>query len=277
MFIAKFTNFFKTKKSDKHFFSSKKITYIAMLATVTTCVITLLSSYVPLMILPSIRLSFEGILVKLSGYLFGPFIGILVGIMTELLVNLIRPSFLHWAYTLLIVSFGLFGGCSYLIRNKTKNPVQVCSFAISVLTVLFMFAIILLIYLKNESTIDIFNIKIDKWLPVWVMSIFFIVVNLGVWVATYLYNKNKYKWIINILPIIFLCFLTEIPTILLSPLGDAHSLNGNSQGYNVWVTFKLVELPFRIFINIMVIYTSWVVLSKIILRNQKRNKNGEKF
>ncbi|KAF5295613.1 hypothetical protein FQA39_LY12786 [Lamprigera yunnana] len=57
-------------------FNTRTITYIAMLTAVSTTVTVVISMVIPVTVFPPIRVAFEGIMIKITGMLFGPIIDI---------------------------------------------------------------------------------------------------------------------------------------------------------------------------------------------------------
>lgn len=75
--------------------TTRKITYSSIFAGVSAIIVIMLLTYTPFVTIPTIRISFEGMLIKICGYLFGITVGFFSGVLCELLVNLYRPTFFH--------------------------------------------------------------------------------------------------------------------------------------------------------------------------------------
>lgn len=73
----------------------RSIAGIALLSAVTTVVVIIFSQFSSIMAIPAVRSAFEGVLVKVSGFLFGPFVGIISAIVSELTVLIFIPTYFH--------------------------------------------------------------------------------------------------------------------------------------------------------------------------------------
>ncbi|ALV23365.1 hypothetical protein ASO20_01715 [Mycoplasma sp. (ex Biomphalaria glabrata)] len=253
-------------------FSTRKITYLATLTTASVAIIIVLSSLTPIAIYPDIRISFEGVLIKLTGYLFGPIFGVISASLAEFLLLLFRPGIVHWIYTLAIILYGLFGGLAYLIKNKTKNPVLCSALFNSTMSIGIIFFAILsmshIISIINTDSIEFFSLFHVPTLLLW---IFMLIVGVGIIaysVWSLIYSKiTKKETTISILnnvgPIIFLCILTEIQSVLLVSYGNSIALTQKSS-YISWLTLSLAEMPIRIIFNVIIIFSGWKILSPLI-------------
>lgn len=63
---------------------------------------------------PGTRVTIEGILIKIGGLLFGPFLGLFIGMMTDLLSVLMTAGIFHYGYFIAALAYGLIAG---LIRT----------------------------------------------------------------------------------------------------------------------------------------------------------------
>lgn len=74
-----------------------------MLSSVSVVATIIVSITIPITVLPPIRIAFEGLMIKITGYMFGPIIGIICAAVTDILVMLFVPS-----YIIVYYIFGLF-------------------------------------------------------------------------------------------------------------------------------------------------------------------------
>lgn len=253
-------------------FSTRKITYLATLTTASVAIIIVLSSLTPIAIYPDIRISFEGVLIKLTGYLFGPIFGVISASLAEFLLLLFRPGIVHWIYTLAIILYGLFGGLAYLIKNKTKNPILCSALFNSTMSLGIIFFAILsmarVINIISDSSVEFFSLFHVPTILLW---IFMLTVGVGIIaysICSLIYSKvTKNESTISILnnigPIIFLCILTEIQSVLLVSYGNSIALTQKSS-YMSWLTLSLAETPIRIIFNVIIIFSGWKILSPLI-------------
>jgi ECF transporter S component (folate family) len=104
-------------------FTTKNIAYITMFTAISVSITIVISLTIPITVFPPIRVAFEGIMVKITGFIFGPIVGIVVGLITELLVTIFVPSFIHPAYVLVTIAYGFVSGvgASFLRAGKGKE------------------------------------------------------------------------------------------------------------------------------------------------------------
>lgn len=72
---------------------------------------------------PGSRVTIEGILIKIGGLLFGPFIGMFIGALTDLLSIVMTAGIFHYGYFIAALGYGLLSGLiksvySYSSKNK---------------------------------------------------------------------------------------------------------------------------------------------------------------
>jgi hypothetical protein len=83
---------------------------------------------------PGWRVTIEGILIKIGGLLFGPIIGLFVGICTDLLSVELTAGMFHYGYFLAAMGYGLFSGLVRTAYNvchgKQVQFVTVASLAV---------------------------------------------------------------------------------------------------------------------------------------------------
>ena len=250
--------------------TTKRITYVAMLTTVSVIVVVILSSLTPILAFPTLRIAFEGVLVKLTGYLFGPITGLLTGAVTELLVTLLRPSYLHWGYTLAIVLYGLFGGLAYYVKQQKLYQVLISNILIFVIMLSALGAGIALIYVLPDDTIRIFsNFYVPKWFAIVMLAsstLFASCFVIGI--PLYLRLRGFKNELVDILPILLLAVLTEyFVSIAIIPIADSQTLK---LPYLVVFVPRLLLAPFDILGNTFVIYTVYKLLGPIISPDDSR-------
>ena len=91
-------------------FTTKNIAYITLLSAVSVSVTVIVSIVFPVTVFPPIRIAFEGLMIKIAGFIFGPIVGFMSGIITDLLCLMFVPSYIHIAYLIVVASFGFLSG-----------------------------------------------------------------------------------------------------------------------------------------------------------------------
>ncbi|KAF5271427.1 hypothetical protein FQR65_LT17605 [Abscondita terminalis] len=102
-------------------FTTKNIAYITMFTAVSVSVTVVISLTIPVTVFPPIRVAFEGVMIKITGLIFGPIVGLIVGITTEILVMLFVPSFIHPAFTICAVAYGFIAGVGSSFTRAGKG------------------------------------------------------------------------------------------------------------------------------------------------------------
>ncbi|UUM20001.1 MULTISPECIES: ECF transporter S component [unclassified Mycoplasma] len=89
----------------------KKMVVVAMLIAISVAFTIISSQIVPVASIPSFKIAFIGLPVKITGFIFGPIIGFFVGLIADLLSLLfVPPVTYHILYTLATAMNGLIAG-----------------------------------------------------------------------------------------------------------------------------------------------------------------------
>lgn len=296
--LKKIYFFFKFKKRYYIFPrpSIQGIANIAMVIALSVAVLLLLTFVtsnafsVLFRAFPGSRVTIEGILIKIGGLMFGPFIGTLIGGLTDLLSILMTAGIFHYGYFISAMAYGLLAGLvktifSFWKENKTWYAVTAT--LVSALTFFFTSLFIFLIKQNSEGfthTILPFNPEI---IPtdtlIIIFGAFIILLIIGIWIL-YLFSNKYRKWrnqiffvkkekekinkkpiksYFNNLCLILMCSLvTEVfINVLLMPSFDADL---STLGYDNWFLIRVVLFIPMIIFNFIIIYPVYVVISPII-------------
>ncbi|AJM71604.1 ECF transporter S component [Mycoplasma yeatsii] len=273
-FIRNYKNGFVYNEKIK--FNTKKITYISMMVAVSVSITTVISLTIPITVLPPIRIAFEGVMIKITGMIFGPIIGLIVGIVTEALTLMFVPSYIHIGYLVVAFSFGFWAGMtaySFRLKNKWFTLSLITMFI--VLSAAFMFWIMKGMQNLNPDNTRIFGIKVN---PAVFPNLFLGMMG-GTLALIYLVTfvleiKKKDRWLNIILPIILLCIITEILVTVLSAAwadyqiltpGQIHDgSNGAENTYITMVVLRMIQVPVKLLFNTTILTTVYVVLRPLI-------------
>jgi len=251
-------------------FTTKNISYIAMMTAVAVAVTVVISVTIPITVLPPIRVAFEGIMIKLAGMFFGPLVGVIVGLATEGLTILFVPSYIHPAYLVTAVIFGFLSGVtSYAQRLKGKKvwwTFGMINFFVVVYGLLMTFAIS-----SYDQDVKVFGALI----PSKYFWIFFVgslsITLLMVWITTFTcVGLKRYDVLETILPIIFLAVVAEyMCTSLIASWGNANFLGTpRDGGYSSLMTTALIMAPLKVLSNSIILSTVFYVLRPLILNKK---------
>ncbi|MDE5767422.1 MAG: hypothetical protein K2H56_02625 [Malacoplasma sp.] len=239
---------------------------------------------------PGSRVTIEGILIKIGGLMFGPFIGTFIGALTDLLSILMTAGIFHYGYFISAMAYGLMAGLirtifSFWKQNKTWYATVAT--LISGLTFFFTSLFIFLIK-QNEGgfthSILPFNPEIiPSDLLITIFGGFTILLIIGIWILCLFSNKYR-KWknqitfrknesikpnkkpvksYFNNMCLILMCALTTevLINVLLMPSFDADL---STLGYDNWFLIRFTIFIPMIAFNFIIIYPVYVVISPII-------------
>ncbi|WP_434414756.1 ECF transporter S component [symbiont of Argiope bruennichi] len=266
-FEYKLNNNKKVRIIDKSYLNTKNLVNISVFTAASVSLIILLVSYTPILAVPTFRIAFEGLFVKLVGYIFGPFVGIIVGLITEVLINFFRPSYIHWAFFLTMILYGFCGGIGFWINKrcpdvKKKIYVLFILFLILLLAVVCLYIIAITVpYFQDHLISDQIRITYRSYLIIISGFCFLYILSLVFFVFYHIYRKN-WEFLSEITTIIIFTVIIDFGiTNLIIPIADADITN---IGYSGLVFVKLLFSPFISYFNIAIIYTAVYVLKKII-------------
>lgn len=101
--------------------SIRKISFIAILISISVVFTIIGVQILPIISIPTFKISFIGLPIKISGYIFGPIIGFIVGLFSDLISFMIIPSIYHPIYTLATILDGVIAGIVGWLFIKLLN------------------------------------------------------------------------------------------------------------------------------------------------------------
>ncbi|MGY5139176.1 ECF transporter S component [Mycoplasmopsis gallinarum] len=102
--------------------NTRKIAFIAILIAISVAFFIIIVNLVPIASIPTFKISFIGLPIKISGFIFGPIIGGLVGCLSDLISFLFVPNVFNPYYILAAVVNGVVSGIiGWLFLNVIKN------------------------------------------------------------------------------------------------------------------------------------------------------------
>ena len=110
--------------------SSKRIAFVSVLIAISVVFFLISVRIIPISALPSYKFSFIGLPVKITGFIFGPIIGMLTGILADLISFLLVPTYYHYLYTISISIAGFIPGtkCYFKINIKFLSLKKLLTF-----------------------------------------------------------------------------------------------------------------------------------------------------
>lgn len=276
--------------------SIKGIANISMIIAISIAIIILLTIAtadlfnVVFRAWPGTRVTIEGVLIKIGGLLFGPFLGLFIGAMTDLLTIALTAGVFHYGYLVAAMAYGLISGIVSEIFKSTKNRIwwkAILGTVILIICNLILTAFF--IWQTNNFTIafsiSLFgkHFNIDVRILLGVLCGFVLLGITVVWIVLVIAKKkmaknnslglteasianskiyNWYSSTIIVLVISVVC--NSIINLLILPSFDAEL---SSIQYNEWVILRsLLFIPEVIF-NCAIIIPIYRIVSPIINYN----------
>lgn len=273
--------------------SNRKIAFVAILIAVSVVFVLVMTSVLPFLIWPSLRLSVGGLPIKITGYIFGPFIGLMTGVVSDAITFSFRPTYWHWSYMLAFAVTGAIPGIIGYIMNRRWR--QGTSFVESmntkinwpnlVFTIVLLVAIILsftlLIVFYGSVIFDESHIASlseeekplisNKWVFLGIAISGISTMLVGILIMGFFMKKSTFN---TIIPIVAFSALLEMATTPLVTLGDVSVLSTRkSEGYITVLTTHFLTAPVKIWVNLIVIYSAYRIVYPLI---SQRTANGWK-
>ncbi|ACF06984.1 Protein of uncharacterised function (DUF3816) [Metamycoplasma arthritidis] len=101
--------------------NSKKIAFVGVLIAISVVFFLISVRILPISALPSFKFSFIGLPIKITGFIFGPIVGMITGILADLISFALVPTYYHFLYTLAVAVSGFVPGiCAYYFFNLNE-------------------------------------------------------------------------------------------------------------------------------------------------------------
>ncbi|WP_339041973.1 hypothetical protein [Spiroplasma endosymbiont of Apeira syringaria] len=247
-------------------FTTKNIAYITMLSSVSVVATIIVSITIPITVLPPIRIAFEGLMIKITGYMFGPIIGIICAAVTDILVMLFVPSYISIYYMFCIIFTGFLAGIAGIFKVKLKDYPWVIFALINFFIIFFAGGGMYIVISGKQSSYSMSGIVVNKYVLASIMGGGGIIGLLSIYSVLfyYLLKKEIYR-IKEILPIILLAVVAEyVTTVLIASYADMTLFDPNAKDYGVTAIMRIVQAPLKIIINSIIIYVTWRTVNPLI-------------
>jgi len=262
-----FWSWFQKDKYQGVRFTTKNIAYITMLSSVSVVATIVISVIIPLPVLPAFRIAIEGLMIKITGYLFGPVIGIICAGITDMLVMLFVPSYIHPLYIFCVVLTGFLAGVAGVLKLKLKDYWWIILLLIHLFLLFFAGGGAYLAWSGSVGTYVINGFSFSKYIAVAIIAGGGLITLLAIYGTLFVYwKKNEMQKIKEILPIILLAVVSEyVVAVLLVSYADMVMVSSETvSDYSVVAVVRIITAPFQIIINSVIIYTTWRIVSPLI-------------
>lgn len=305
----------------------KKMVFVGILIAVSVALTIFLSSGIPAAYLPQLKLSIIGLPVKITGFIFGPIIGFLVGLLSDIIsMFFIVPTLYSPLYTLATAMNGLVSGIigwffmhflkfyfddqskiehlkgkifklnlkfdelvskeefekaksvhekiikiSRQIKNidKVKTESQLRNVCLIISVFFLTLLIVILISVIGFELPDSAFVKLpinNRWMLLFLTVAGFATMMIFLTITRFKLNKTSY---LIVIPIVIFSALLEITNVPILAIGDASVTNNGGFGDIVlWIFSHTLTSPVKIWINLLIIYYSYSIVSKLIYKNE---------
>ncbi len=147
-------------KNRNHLSTTKMITTVGLLSALSVVIGWVCKTYLTF---GAIRITFENVPIILSGILYGPAVGAVVAVFSDIISCLISPNpSLNPIITLGAASIGIISGCvsRYLIKNNKFFKVSVSVFLSHIVGSMIIKSIGLHIFMRYEIPVLMFRIPL---------------------------------------------------------------------------------------------------------------------
>lgn len=262
-------SFWKWFRKDKYKgvrFTTKNIAYITMLSSVSVVATIIISITIPLTVLPPIRIAIEGLMIKITGYLFGPVIGIICSAVTDVLVTLFVPSYISPVYMFCIVLTGFLAGIAGVLKIRLKNYPWVMFGLINFFIVFFAGGGTYIVLSGDQVSYTVSSFNFNKYATAGIIGGGGAFTLLSIYgVLFYYLRKKQVEKIKEILPIILLAVVAEyVVTVLIASYADMTLFSSNVKEYALTAMARIIMSPLKIIVNSIIIYITWKTVSPLI-------------
>lgn len=274
--------------------SVKGIANIAMVIAISITVIMLLTIItadlfnVVFRAWPGTRVTIEGILIKIGGLLFGPFLGLFIGAMTDLLTVAMTAGVFHYGYLIAAMAYGLISGVIREIFAYTKKKDIHSAIWSTVILAIVDIAVVMFLWWQSDKGIGIYainflglHVELKGYIMMSIIGSFIALGIVVVWISyairkyqlkkektfgTIYKKSNWYSTFVVALVAIIIC--DALVNVLMMPSFDSQI---SSLGYVQWVAIRAVIFIPEILLNILIIYPIFKIVIPLINYDYKKD------
>ncbi len=249
--------------------TTRKISYVSIMIAVAVVAVLIGFMLFAVTIIPSVKISFAGLPIKLVGYIFGPLVGAITGFLADIISFLFLPTFYHPGYSLSMAIAGMVPGIIMWIMIRKPHSINTHFFA--------TLGVLIGIWIILFSFFHFVDIKIIATATDQMITSRWVYETIGVGGITgniiilcILRFSLKPKNFIAIAPIIMFTSILGVINAFMMPYWDMLTLLKDLPYMTNLVGHYLLTLPIKLWFNIIIVYIAWRVVFPII---QKSNKN----
>lgn len=264
-------NFWKRKT-----WNNRRIAFVGILIATSVAFVLISSTIAPIAALPTFKIMAGGLPVKITGYIFGPVIGMVTGIISDLISFTLRPIAIHFYYTLAFACDGIIPGVvGFLMNRRWKYPSVAqppqdkekynnVNFAITLFCLLVaMGAITIFTWLQPDGVFEEANSVIrNRFLFLGIILFGSASLFVGLIVLRFIFKPSKFN---AMLPLIVFSAFLELTLSPLIALGDVATLGAGEEGnFIVFLTAHFMFSPIKAWGNLIIISFAYKIIAPLI-------------
>lgn len=267
-------------KLSKRNWTNRKIAFVSILIATSVAFTLIMTTVVPPLIWPSLRIAVGGLPVKITGYIFGPIVGGLTGAVSDLLTFAFRPTYFHYGYILSLIMMGVVPGVfGYIMERRWRSnfhlenneKINIVNLLITVATLIITaLTVVLIVYFLGDSLFKVGKnqpepLITNKWVFMGIAVSGLASMLVGMFVIMIFVKKATFN---RILPIIAFSAFLEVAVTPLIALGDMNALQTSGSGFATVMSGHFLFAPVKIWINLVVVLTAYKIISPLIYNKE---------
>ncbi len=246
---------------------------MAILTATSVSFILIFSSVIPIASLPSFKLTLGGLPIKITSYIFGPLIGLVVGLSSDIISFFYRPTFIHYWYSLAFAVVGMVPGIIGYFFNrrwlskKAVDKLFAKKYIMSNYLITIIFLVIILstvttwIVLQGDDFFAKQNLVRNKWIFLAISMFGITSMLIGMIVFRFILKPSTFNAVV---PIIAFSAILEVISTPLLTAGDIASWGHSNDQFITILSGHLILTPAKIWVNLFVIYFAYKIVSPLI-------------
>lgn len=263
--------FWKWLKKDNYQgvrFTTKNIAYMTMLTSVSVVATIIVSITIPITVLPPVRIAIEGLMIKITGYMFGPIVGIICAAITDLLVMLFVPSYINPVYIFCVVLTGFIAGVAGVLKVKLRKSPWIIFILINLFMILFSIGGAYIAWMSPTENISLgSSLVINKYVVAGIIGFGGVATLVIIYLTLLWYwKKGRTQRVNELLPIVLLAVVSEyMVTVMIAAYADMSLISPNKvSDYGLTMLSRAAMAPAKIIINSIIIYITWRTVNPLI-------------
>lgn len=264
----------------KRNWTNRKIAFVSILIATSVAFTLIMTTVVPPLIWPSLRIAVGGLPVKITGYIFGPLVGGLTGAVSDLLTFAFRPTYFHYGYILSLVVMGVVPGVfGYVMERRwrknfhleSNEKINIVNLFITIATlVISALTVIMVVYFLGDSLFKVEKgqeppLITNKWVFMGIAVSGLVSMLIGMFIIMFFVKKSTFN---RVLPIIAFSAFIEVAVTPLIALGDMNALQTNGSGFTTIMSGHFLFAPVKIWVNLIVVLTAYKIISPLIYNKE---------